>query len=133
MGVQNATILKGASVSFTGGTSVPLKADSVPVKGGIHLVDTTVTDYSTRPNMFLQATSPGYSPTDKSYSNAKKSFKAYFPKALSDGQVKAPSIEIIIRDNPCQTAAEVQAMVDCGLQFLADSDFAEFRTLGAIA
>jgi len=132
MGLQNATILTGATTSFTGGTSVTLQPDSVPVKGGVHLIDIGTLDYATRPNIFVAASAPIYDKTQKSYANGKKSYQAYFPKVLADGQVKTPSIEVIIRDNPCQTAAELQKMVDWAIQFLVDSDFANFRNTGSL-
>lgn len=133
MGLQNASILKGAATSFTGGTARALSPDSVQVKNGIHLIDASVTDYTTRPNAFVAASPPVYSPMDKDYSNAKKSVKGYFPKVTANGNVRAPSIEIIIRDNPCQTVAEVQEMIDFGIQILADADFASFRSTGSLA
>lgn len=133
MGLQNASILKGATTTFTGGTARVLNPDSVPVKGGVHLIDIGVADYTTRPNVYVAASPPAYSPTDKDYSNAKKSVKGYFPKVTATGSVKAPSIEIIIRDNPCQTVAEVQEMIDFGIQVLADADFSAFRTTGSVA
>lgn len=133
MGMQTASILKGATTSFTGGTARSLQPDAVVVKGGVHLIDVGVADYTTRPNFFIAASSPTYSPTDKDYSNAKKSAKGYFPKVTANGNVRAPSIEIIIRDNPCQSAAEVQEMIDFAIQFLADTDFANFRSTGSLA
>lgn len=133
MGLQNATILNGATTTFSGGTSVTLQPDSVPVKNGIHLIDIGVSDYATRPNAFVAASAPIYDKNLKSYANAKKSFQVYFPKVLSDGQVKTPSIEVIIRDNPCQSVAEVQKMIDWAIQFLADADFSNFRSTGSLA
>lgn len=133
MGLQNASILKGATTSFAGGVARTLATDSLQVKNGIHLIDTGVTDYTTRPNAYIAATPPAYIPSEKDYSNAKKSVKGYFPKVTANGNVKAPSIEVIIRDNPCQTAAEVQEMVDFAIQVLADSDFASFRSTGSLA
>lgn len=133
MGMQNATILTGATTSFTGGTSVTLQPDSVPVKNGIHLIDTTVVDYPSRPNIFVAASAPIYAKAEKSYANGKKSIQVYFPKVLADGQVKTPSIEIIVRDNPCQSVEEVQKMYDWAIQFCASADFANFRNTGSLA
>lgn len=133
MGLQNASILKGATTSFTGGTARTLSTDSLQVKNGIHLIDASVADYTTRPNVYVAATPPVYVPSEKDYTNAKKSVKGYFPKVTANGNVKAPSIEIIIRDNPTQTAAEVQEMVDFAIQVLADSDFANFRSTGSLS
>lgn len=132
MGMQNATIYAEASVTTTG-TASTLQMDSVPVKGGLHLVDISITDYASRPNVFVAASSPIYNKAEKSYANAKKSAQAYFPKTLVDGQVKTPSIEIIVRDNPCQTAEDIARMRAWAIQFLSSTDFAGFWATGSLS
>lgn len=131
--LNGAQILSGATTSFTGGTVYTLTADGKQVKNGVHLVNAAITDYATRPNYFLEARQPVYDPSTKSYSNWKKSAKGYRPKVDAVGNIKAPSWQIILSDNPCQTTAEVDAMKAEMIQFIQDSDFASFWSVGTLA
>ena len=50
MGLQNGTLMDGATLTVNGGTLKTLSVDGQQVVGGIHLQDSSVTDYRTRPN-----------------------------------------------------------------------------------
>lgn len=131
--LNGAQLLSGATTSFAGGTAYTLTADGKPVKNGIHLVDAAVTDYATRPNYFCEVRQPVYDATTKSYSNWKKSAKGYRPKVDAVGNIKTPSWQIILSDNPCQTQAEVDAMKAEMIQFIQDADMASFWNVGTTA
>lgn len=133
MPINGASFPEGATVSSTGGTAKSLTTDSKPVKNGIHVIDASVTDYASRPNAFFTCVQPQYDPTTKSYSNAKKQARCYFPKVDAQGNLKLPGFDIRLNDNPCQTPAEITKMRQWLVQFATDPDFDSFWTVGTTA
>lgn len=89
MGLQNGTILDGATVSATGGTSKTLTTDGLQVTGGIHLIDASVTDYRTQPNITAKNKQPVLQ-ADGYYGKRKRTMSLAFPKVLSSGKQGFP-------------------------------------------
>lgn len=132
MSVQNATLLAGPTISVTGGTSKAFTPSSQKVVNGINIVDTTATDYRTRPNVSLRATEAQYDKTGICVGKAIRTATATRPKLLASGAIDFPCVEIKLKVHPETTDAELLAIIEMGVQILTDTDFDNFRKFGSI-
>lgn len=133
MGLQNATILDGGTVATTGGTSKTLTTDAMPVTGGVHLIDASVTDIRTRPTVTCKVKQPSVDSKTGKWSSGWKQATLTFPKILADGTQKFPSLYIKLADHPEMTDAEYEKMIIWGAQVLRDADFNSFWKPGSLA
>lgn len=135
MGLQNATLMVGATVSTTGGTSTAFVPNGASVSNGIQLVDSTNTNAITRAsitcktikNATIDVTSGLFS------GKTKRQMQLVRPKVLTNGQVKFPLIRIEIETIPDNTEAEISALMNEGAMLLSDSDFLNFWKIGSVA
>lgn len=132
MSVQNATILAGPTISVTGGTAKAFTPSSQKVINGINIVDTTATDYRTRPNVSLRATEASYDKAGVCVAKAIRKVTATRPKLLASGAIEFPCVEITLKIHPETTDAELLAITEMGVQILTDADFENFRKYGSI-
>lgn len=135
MSVTNATLLVGATVAATGGTSTTFVPNGADVKSGIQLVDSTNTNAVTRAVITLRTIKAAVFDTLKGVFTGKtrRSCQLVRPKVLSSGQVVFPLIRIEVEDHPEMSDAERAQLRSEGAQILVDSDFTSFWTLGSIA
>lgn len=132
MPLQNASILDGASISATGGTSVTLSTDGLQVPSGIHLIDASVTDYRARPNVTCRNKVPVIQP-DGTYGKGRRSTVLAFPKVLESGKQGFPCVRIELEDFPEMSVAEIDKMLNWAAQVLTDPDFVSFWRTGSLA
>lgn len=133
MGLQNATILDGATISAAGGTSKTLSVDGIPVTNGIHLSDFSVADLRVRPNVTAKNRPAAYNKTTAKWTKGKRESVFAFPKILADGSIEYPLVRIEVEDHPEMTDAELTKMFCWAAQVFFDPDFVNFMKYGSLA
>lgn len=135
MGLQNATLMVGAVVSSTGGTSTAFVPNGVSVANGIQVVDSTNTNAVTRASITFRTIKSAAIDvvTGLFTGKTKRQVQLVRPKVLANGQVKFPLIRIEIETVPDSTDAEITALLAEGAMLLSDSDFTSFWKIGSTA
>ena len=132
MGLQNATLLDGGTVSATGGTSKTYTPDGVPVARGIHCIDASQTDFRIRPQFSAAVKQPTLA-SDGTWSKGRKTLTIVIPKLLASGKQIFPLVRIEFEDHPEMTSAEQNRLIGLASQALSDSDFTNFWQVGSLA
>lgn len=135
MGVQNATLLVGATVSATGGTSTAFVPNGASVNNGVQVVDSTNTNAVTRASMTFKTIKQAVLDmvTGLFTGKTKRQAQLVRPKVLANGRVVFPLVRIELEVHPENTDAEITALMAEGAQMLTDSDFTSFWKLGNLA
>lgn len=135
MGLQNATLMVGAVVSSTGGTSTAFVPNGVSVANGVQVVDSTNTNAVTRASITFRTIKSAVIDvaTGLFTGKTKRQVQLVRPKVLTGGQVKFPLIRIEIETVPDSTDAEITALLAEGAMLLSDSDFTSFWKIGSTA
>lgn len=132
MSLINSTLLSGATVSATGGTSKTFSAVGETIKNGVKVMDTSVTDARLRPTLTC-VNRPAQMSAGVYISKDKKTMKLVSPKLLASGSIVYNVREIRIEDHPETTDAERDILDGYTAQLMFDSDFASFRRFGAVS
>jgi len=132
MPVNGASIPVGATWTPAGGTAKVYTTDGLSVVNGVHLIDASVTDYRTRPQMTLKTKVPSLNSLGE-YSKGRRSMVITIPKVLTSGKTVFPLVRIELEDHPESSAAEVAALLSIGANVLIDADFASFWATGSVA
>jgi hypothetical protein len=130
MSVQNGAILKGATITPSGGTSVTYSADGQTVPNGVHLIDASTADYRVRPNVTLKCKLPSVDNMGV-YSKDRKSCLLVIPKMLASGKVVFNLVRVEREIHPESTAAEALEFNTQAAQFLTDADYSSFWSAGS--
>lgn len=131
MALSSFAVLAGGTNSASGGTSKTYSADGKPVPGGLHVSDTSVTDFRVRPNITFRFREPKYNSTLKTFSKNKQTATLVIPKLLASGSVEYNLIRIEREVHPESTAAEMLELNIQGAQLLFDSEVAQFWATGS--
>lgn len=131
MGLQNASILVGSTLSATGGTALTFSLDGQQVSGGIHVSDAATTDFRVRPNFTAKTKIPTVDSLGV-YSKGKRSLTFVRPKILASGKTVFPLVRIELEDHPEMTQAEVDALISQGAQLLFDADCTAYWRTGSL-
>lgn len=134
MSLQNATLLVGATVAASGGTSTAFVPNGATVTNGVQIVDSTSTNAITRAMITCKTIKTAVLDmvTGLFTGKTKRQAQLVKPKVLSSGRVVFPLIRIEIEDHPEMTDAERSALRLEGAQLLVDSDFTEFWRIGSL-
>jgi len=133
MGVQNATLAVGAtSLSVTGGTSKTFTPIGDNVPNGVRTVDTTATDFRTRPSVTCR-NKPEKLQADGSYSKFIRKVEICKPKILASGVVVKQWGRIEIEAHPESTVAEIDDLALLAAQAASDADYSGFIRYGSLA
>lgn len=132
MSLKNMTILTGATLAATGGTSMVFADDGVTVPNGLHLMVPATADYRVRQSATFRFRPPTLSPLGK-YSKDKKSCSITLPKLLADGTVVNNVIRIEREVHPEMTAAEALDLNKLASQALFDADTTDFWSAGSLS
>lgn len=135
MGVQNATLLVGGTVSTTGGTSTAFVTNGADVVGGIQVVDSTSTNAVTRASITARTIkSAALDMESGTYAGkTKRQAQIVRPKVTSSGRVVFPLVRVELETHPEMSDAEISALTSEGAQLLTDPDFASFWKIGSLA
>lgn len=132
MSVQNATVLVGATTSFTGGTSRTYVITGKKVVDGVHLVQSDATSGITAKHAYAVSKEPGQR-SDGEFLLGQRSVRFVNPKLSSKNNYVYPSCEIVLRTHPESTQAEITELLQLALQAGADSDFTNLFNVGSLA
>lgn len=135
MGVQNATLLVGATVSATGGTSTAFVPNGASVNNGVQVVDSTNTNAVTRASVTVKTIKQAVldMATGLFTGKTKRQAQLVRPKVLANGRVVFPLIRIELEVHPENTDAEISALMSEGAQLLTDTDFTSFWKVGNLS
>lgn len=134
MSVKNATLLAGATgVTITGGTSKQWTLGGQTVRGnGVQIVDTTATDYRTRPHATLRSSEAVYNKAGICTEKAIRRASITRPKLLADGvSIDFPNGEVIMKIHPEMLDAEILEIKLHMVQTIMDPDFDNFWKFGS--
>lgn len=135
MGLQNATLLVGGTVSTTGGTSVVFVNNGSQVTGGIQIVDSANTNAVTRASLTFRTikTAALDLVTGLFAGKIKRQAQLVRPKVTASGRVVFPLVRIEVEFSPENTDAEISALLSEGAQLLVDTDFTSFWKIGSVS
>jgi hypothetical protein len=129
MGAKSFSILAGGTVSATGGTAKTYASDGQAVPNGVHVIDSSVTDFRVRPNATLKNRNPVYK--DGKFGKDKKTATLVRPELLASGEVTYNLIRIEREVHPETSAANALELNIQGSQLLFDSELAAFWATGS--
>lgn len=132
MGLQNGTILDGATVSASGGTSKTLVPDGVEVVSGVHLIDSSNADVTTQLSITAKSKPASFDTKTGKWAKSKNSMTATIPQVIDTVQ-EFPSVYITFSSHPKQTASEKLRLRAIAAQLLVDPDFTSFWDTGSKA
>lgn len=130
MGVTNATLLSGATISVSGGTSKSFQADGYAVPNGIHIVDVSEADYRIRKSITLRNRNPVL--VNGKYSKHKRWMTTVFPQIEADGSISFNVIRSEVEFTTTMPSADTTDMLKMHSQLFVDADFTSFLTVGSL-
>lgn len=133
MPINGATILAGATVSASGGTSKTYTENGLKVQGGKQVVDTSQTDGRIRPTITVRSTPGQYNAAAGKYSNDRAESAVTDPYVMADGSIDFPTFRIIYTGNREISAAHLETLKSKAAQTIIDADFAGLWAGGATA
>jgi len=133
MPIVNGTILDGATISATGGTSKTLSLDGTLVSNGVRVSDFSVTDARVRPSVSAKNRPASYDRNTGVWKKRKSECVLTFPKVLASGVIEYPNVRIIVEDHPEMSAAETTKMALWSAQVIFNASFADFIAKGVTA
>lgn len=131
MGIQNMTLLSGATVSATGGTTVNFAPDGVSVPNGVHVADSANADFKTRANVTLRTRNPQL--VNGVFTKNKRWVTYVAPQVLSSGDIVFNLVRVEVEFHPDLAAADLTEMLKRGAQVMIDSDLATFWSMGSLS
>lgn len=132
MSVENCTLKEDAtSLTTVGGTDITFTEDGVEVSGGIHVSAAGVTDFTVRPHITAKNRNPVLQ-GDGTWTKAKRTVTAVFPKTLSNGNTVFNLVRIDQEVHPETSATDALNIKLMGSQILASSEFANFFAAGSL-
>lgn len=133
MAIKGSSILVGSTaVTLTGGSAHTMEEDSKVVPGGIHVVDTAVSDFTVRPHSTFSAVSPELL-ADGTYTKGKRKVTHVRPKRLASNAISPNLIRIQAEIHPETTDAEFLELKLQAVQHIMDADFNSFWSLGTVS
>lgn len=134
MSLQNASVLKGATLTTSGGTAESFVVAGQDISNGIILINTSNADARLWPSITCVNRPPTYNQTTDAWTKGKRTVKAVAPKVLANGKIGYPLIEARIEDFPEMTSAERIYLLSLMAQVLGvDADFSSFVQTGSLS
>lgn len=133
MGLKNATILSGASIGVTGGTTINLADNGVQIPNGCQMVVREDTDYATRRTVTAKTRPAVIDAKTSEYGKDKKSITLVKPTVLPSGRVIFNVIRVEREVHPTLTAAECFELNKLAVQLLVDGDLDGFWDFGTLS
>lgn len=131
MGIQNMTLLDGATVSATGGTTQTFTPDGVTVPNGIHVADAANADFKTRENIVFRTKNPAL--VNGEYSKGKRWVTFVVPQVLTSGTIVFNLVRIEVEVHPDMASADFTDMLKKAAQLFVDTDLATFWSAGSLS
>jgi len=126
MSLNNASILSGATLSFTGGSSLDF-ATLGPRENGNVLYATDDSDIRTRREIICKAVLASANPDKPNgYTQSRSAITLKVPKVLTNGSITVNTVRIEVATDVETSETEKLTLRDLAVQVLSDSDFTEF-------
>lgn len=132
MGLNNAAVNAGTTLSFAGGTAKALTPDGQTVQNGLHLIDASVADFRTRPSATVKFKAPSLDSLGI-YGKDKKSIVYVEPMLLASGKTVFNLVRIEREIHPETSAAAALDLLTKGAQMCFRTDFTQFWATGSLA
>lgn len=130
--INGATFMKGATgITVTAGTSAAFTDDGLEVKNGIHVVDSTATNFITRPHATFK-NRPAQLQPDGTWSKGKRDINITTPIVLASGLVSFPVYRGTFELHPEMTAAQILELKMLACQSIMDADLNDYYSFGSI-
>jgi hypothetical protein len=129
MGLQNMQILVGATITATGGTAKSFVPDNQFVQGGVHVVDSSESDFRVRESITYKAKSPAIK-GDGTYTKETRSAKFVKPWLDANGVIQYDTCESFISlaaGSPNRSLLRTN-----GAQLFVDADTDAFYNIGSL-
>lgn len=127
MGIRDLAILKDATIAISGGTAQSFVPDNAEVKGGVHVVDASETNFLLRESVTCKAKSPTKK-ADGTYTKEIRSIKGVKPWLDADGVIQYDSVEAFV--SLAAGSPNRSELRNKGAQFFVDSDTDSFYSVG---
>lgn len=131
MGIQNMTLLDGATVSATGGTAKTFTPDGVSVPNGIHVADAANADFKTRENIVLRTKNPAL--VNGEYTKGKRWVTYVAPMVLTSGTIVFNLVRVEVEVHPDMPSANFTEMLKKASQLFIDPDLTTFWSAGSLS
>lgn len=130
--INGITLKKGATgISVTAGTDAVWTDDGLDVKNGIHVVDSTSTNFITRPHATFK-NRPAQLQPDGTWSKGKRDFNVTTPIVLASGATSFPVFRGGMELHPEMTAAQILELKMLACQMIMDAELDAYYTYGSI-
>lgn len=134
MSLQNLTLLTGATVTASGGTTQTYGLTGQVINGGIEVIDASATDLRTAERVSFVSRMPKYNSTSGEYSKTKLTMVYKIPTVdAGTGLTYFNLGRIEVEVHPSLPAATQAQIWNKLAQLCVDSDTSSFRTTGALA
>lgn len=132
MALQNATIVDGATIAVSGGTSKTYGPTGTKIANGLQIADQSVANKSVQPFYNLAAKPPSYDKATDSWGMDKRVINSVIPYVDAKLKQQFPGIETKVNFTQDMTAAQKNALVNMHVQALIDGDFTNFVQTGSL-
>jgi len=137
MSLIDLSILAGATVAATGGTAVNYEPDGKDIPNGLHLINTAVSDFTTRPQLTARSKDPsrviGANGAFVGYGKDKRSVVLVEPFLAANGTLHFNLIRLEREVHPELSAASALDLLNKGAQLLTSTDTSGFWATGSTA
>lgn len=133
MGLKNAVLKAGATISVSGGTDLSFVDNGVTIPNGVQVVATSDTDYQTRRVATVKYRPATLDPKTAIYTKDKKSISFVKPIVLASGQVVFNTIRVEREVHPSLSAADASELNKLASQLLTDADLDGFWSNGSLS
>lgn len=130
MALSNATLVTGATISVTGGSTVTFNP-SVQKTDSVDLIDIGASDERTQTKISCRSVAPVYTNSTASYSKGKRFVTVTVPVILANGETVFDAIRIEMTYHPEETAASRLDRRKMAAQVLFNASFDTFFVTGS--
>jgi hypothetical protein len=129
----NGISLQKASTGITvvGGTATVFDDDGLEVKNGIHVVDTTETDYISRIHATFKNRSPSLQ-ADGTFTKGRRDINLTIPLTLASGAISYPVYRGSFEIHPEMTTAQIAEIRRLAVQTIADTELDNYYNIGSV-
>lgn len=132
MSINGITFKKGATgITVSDGTDTVWTDDGLDVKNGIHIVDSSSTDFITRPHGTFK-NRPAQLQPDGTWSKGKRDFNITMPIVLASGATSFPVFRGAMEFHPEMTAAQILELRMLACQAIMDAELDAYFTYGSV-
>lgn len=130
--INGISLMKGATgITVTAGTAAVFTDDGLDVKNGIHVVDSTATNFVTRAHATFKNKPAALQP-DGTWSKGKRDFNITTPIVLASGKTSFPVFRGNMELHPEMSPAQILELKMLACQAIMDSELNEFYSYGSV-